>query len=88
MKGKLREDATKYVPYYRITSLSTHFKQAGTVYYFISDSCPGQNRNHTVVRLLATLASNGKFNKTFQYFPVRDPETAKLYLSKTKFYTK
>jgi hypothetical protein len=41
--------------------------------YFFFDSCPGQKRNHTVVRFLAVLVANGRFNKNFQYFPVRGP---------------
>jgi hypothetical protein len=40
---------------------TTYLKLSGTAYF--SDSCPGQNRNHIVVRLLATLAVNGRFER-------------------------
>jgi hypothetical protein len=72
MKGKLREDSAKYVSYYWITLLTTYLKMSKNC-IFLSDSCPDQNRNHTVVIFLATLAANGRFNKIFQYFPVRGP---------------
>jgi hypothetical protein len=40
-------------------------------FFLISDSCPCQNRNHTVVRFFANLAANGIFTKIFQYFHAR-----------------
>jgi hypothetical protein len=33
------------------------------------------NRNNAIVRILVTLAANGRFNKIFQYFPIRGPYT-------------
>jgi hypothetical protein len=54
--------------------------------HIFSDSCLGQNINHTVVKFLATLAANGRFNKIFQYFPVRRSLTGMLGLLK-KFCT-
>jgi hypothetical protein len=41
--------------------------------HIFSGSCPGQTRNNTVIRFLATLAANGTFNKIFQYFSLRRP---------------
>jgi hypothetical protein len=32
---------------------------------------PRPKQNHIVVRVFAMLAANGRFNKIFQYFPVR-----------------
>jgi hypothetical protein len=40
-------------------------------FIFPSDNSPGRNRNHTVVKFLAKLAANGRFNKIFQYFVVK-----------------
>lgn len=39
--------------------------------HVFSDGCPGQNRNHTVVRFLLCLAASKRFRKIYQYFPVR-----------------
>lgn len=39
--------------------------------YVFSDGCGGQNRNHTVVRFLHSLVSEGQYEKIYQYFPVR-----------------
>nr|CAD7402945.1 unnamed protein product [Timema poppensis] len=41
------------------------------VLHVFSDSCGGQNRNHTVARFLSALTVTGRFSKIFQYFPVR-----------------
>jgi hypothetical protein len=69
LNGMLRQDPTKYVPFVGL-SLTTYLKLS-TNYIFLSDSCPSQNINHTVLRFLAKLAANGRFNKILQYFPVR-----------------
>jgi hypothetical protein len=53
----------------------------------ISDSSPGQNRNHVVVRFLVMLAANGRFKKIFEYFPVRGPCDRDFGLTKKKSYT-
>lgn len=39
--------------------------------HIFSDGCPGQNRNHTMVRFLITLAYSKRFTKIYHYFPVR-----------------
>lgn len=39
--------------------------------YIFSDACGGQNRNHTLVRMLLALTMTGRFSKIHQYFPVR-----------------
>lgn len=39
--------------------------------HVFSDACGGQNRNHTLIRFLLMLVSSGRFDKIFQYFPVR-----------------
>lgn len=39
--------------------------------YVFSDACGGQNRNHTLVRMLLALTMTGRFLKIHQYFPVR-----------------
>lgn len=36
-----------------------------------SDNCPGQNKNHTVVRFLLSLTDTGRFSKVTHYFPIR-----------------
>lgn len=40
-------------------------------FYVFSDGCPGQNRNHAVVRYLLSLTDTKRFEKVFHYFPVR-----------------
>lgn len=42
-----------------------------TELHIFSDGCPGQNRNHTVVRFLMTLAATKRFTKICHYFPIR-----------------
>ncbi|KAL4132331.1 hypothetical protein QTP88_009502 [Uroleucon formosanum] len=39
--------------------------------YIFSDGCPGQNRNHTVVRFLMALASSKRLKKIEHIFPIR-----------------
>lgn len=39
--------------------------------HVFSDACGGQNRNHTLTRLLSALTVTEKFNSIRQYFPVR-----------------
>lgn len=39
--------------------------------YVFSDACGGQNRNHTLIRMLLTLTISGRFKIIHQYFPVR-----------------
>lgn len=39
--------------------------------HIFSDGCGGQNRNHTVTRLLMALTMTGRFRVIYQYFPVR-----------------
>lgn len=39
--------------------------------HVFSDACGGQNRNHTLVRLLSALTVTEKFQSISQYFPVR-----------------
>lgn len=36
-----------------------------------SDSCGGQNRNHTVIRFWPALTMTGRFHKIVHYFPER-----------------
>lgn len=36
-----------------------------------SDNCPGQNKNHTVIRFLLSLTDTGRFSKIKHCFPVR-----------------
>jgi hypothetical protein len=50
-----------------IIVITNHVSETVKELYIISDSCPGQN----IVIFLATLAANGRFNKIFQYFPIR-----------------
>ncbi|XP_069687193.1 uncharacterized protein [Periplaneta americana] len=40
-------------------------------FYLFSDNCGGQNKNHTVIRLLLALTQMGRFNKIIHYFPRR-----------------
>lgn len=42
-----------------------------TELHIFSDGCPGQNRNHTMVRFLLTLAATKRFKKICHYFPIR-----------------
>lgn len=39
--------------------------------FLFSDNCPGQNKNHTVIRFLMALTDNKRFRKINHYFPVR-----------------
>lgn len=39
--------------------------------YVFSDACGGQNRNHTLIRLLMALTMTGRFSAIHHYFPVR-----------------
>lgn len=39
--------------------------------HIFSDSCGGQNRNHTIVRFLMALVQTGRFETINQYFPQR-----------------
>lgn len=36
-----------------------------------SDNCPGQNKNHCLVRFCMALVENGRFKKVEQFFPIR-----------------
>lgn len=36
-----------------------------------SDNCPGQNKNHCLIRLCAALVDSGRFKKIEQNFPIR-----------------
>lgn len=36
-----------------------------------SDNCPGQNKNHTMVRMCAALVESNRFKKVEQFFPIR-----------------
>lgn len=42
-----------------------------TELHIFSDGCTGQNRNHTVVRFLLSLAALKRFDKIYHYFPIR-----------------
>jgi hypothetical protein len=53
-----------------MNGMSNHVHNTTKELYIVSDGCPGQNRNHTVVRFLATLTTNERFNKIFQYICV------------------
>lgn len=55
----LQDYITKYVPL-EITEL-----------HLFSDGCPGQNRNHTMVRFLLALQATKRFKRIYHYFPVR-----------------
>lgn len=50
--------------------LDTIPKQITELHIF-SDACGGQNRNHTIIRLLSALTMHGRFTEIHQYFPVR-----------------
>ena len=39
--------------------------------HIFSDGCPGQNRNHTVVRFLLALQATKRFKTIYHYFPIR-----------------
>jgi len=39
--------------------------------HVFSDACGGQNRNHTVTRLLLAMTMNNRFSVFHHYFPVR-----------------
>ncbi|CAH1995956.1 unnamed protein product [Acanthoscelides obtectus] len=39
--------------------------------HIYSDNCWGQNKNHTLVRMLLALADSGQFSKIVHYFPIR-----------------
>lgn len=39
--------------------------------HIFTDGCGGQNKNHTVVRVLSALVSQGLFKNIEQYFPIR-----------------
>lgn len=39
--------------------------------YLFSDNCPGQNKNHTVIRFLLSLTDTKRFSKITHYFPIR-----------------
>lgn len=39
--------------------------------FLFSDNCPGQNKNHTVIRFLMALTDTQRFRKIKHYFPVR-----------------
>ncbi|PSN40966.1 hypothetical protein C0J52_22716 [Blattella germanica] len=41
------------------------------ILYVFNDACAGQNRNHTLTRLLATLTMNGRFSVIHQFYPIR-----------------
>ena len=38
--------------------------------HIFSDSCGGQNRNHTVIRFFLAFAATGRFEKILHYFHV------------------
>lgn len=42
-----------------------------TKLYLFADSCPGQNRNHTLLRFCAGLTASGRFHKIDYKFPER-----------------
>lgn len=39
--------------------------------YLFSDGCGGQNKNHTLVRVLLMLVAQGRFKSISHYFPIR-----------------
>lgn len=39
--------------------------------HLFSDNCPGQNKNHTVIRFLLSLTDTKRFSKITHYFPIR-----------------
>lgn len=39
--------------------------------HIFSDNCPGQNKNHTLARVLLALTDSGRFKKIKQFFPLR-----------------
>lgn len=39
--------------------------------YLISDGCPGQNKNHTILRFALALVNSGRFKEVTHFFPVR-----------------
>lgn len=54
-----------------IDYISNHVSPEVKELHIFSDGCPGQNRNHTVVRFLLTLQATKRFRKIHHYFPIR-----------------
>lgn len=48
-----------------------HMDPAIKELHVFSDACGGQNRNNTLIRFMLMLVSTGRFDKIYQYFPVR-----------------
>lgn len=65
--GKSPNEVTSFVDDYIKTELSTGIQ---TLYVF-SDSCGGQNKNHTLLRYFAGLVETKNFKKIEQCYPVR-----------------
>lgn len=51
--------------------LRTNMPEKVETLHIFSDGCGGQNKNHTVLRVLAALVATGKYMKIEQYFPIR-----------------
>lgn len=51
--------------------INEHVPPVITQLHLFSDGCPGQNKNHTVVRFLSALTSSGRFQQIHHYFPLR-----------------
>lgn len=51
--------------------VNNHIEDHVTELHIFSDGCPGQNRNHTVVRFLMTLCAIKRFTTIHHYFPHR-----------------
>ena len=47
------------------------FKENQSELHLYSDNCWGQNKNHTMIRMLLALTDSGKFSTIWHFFPVR-----------------
>lgn len=62
MANFLLKDLTKYIN----NDVPSHIDEI----HIYSVSCGGQNKNHTLSRVLLALTDMGKFNKIVHYFPI------------------
>lgn len=53
--------------------IDTFVPKTVSTLYVLSDACGGQNRNHTLIRLMSTLTIMKRFKTIKQYFPIRGP---------------
>lgn len=51
--------------------IATYVPHSVTELHLFSDNCPGQNKNHTLCRVLLALTDTGRFQKIVHHFPLR-----------------